>query len=639
MRGILPFLMLCMFATLSFSQSQRIILFEEFTQASCPPCEINKPFVNEIIGANIDKLVQIRYQTSWPGVDPMNADNPSDVAARVSYYSIVGVPTVLVDGVSPERVGDYILPQSSIDARTSVSSAVKIEVDHSLSADLSTFNVTVKIINEGEFIYDLESDRLRVALIEREIVWPFRPGSTSMQDFPAVMKRFVGSVEGMVVPSIAPGEEFVMEWNEVAMPQRVYDFRELAVVAFVQDEESKRVINASMSDPKEIADYADVNIFTIDVPNSGLCDLNLESSVSIRNSGNIPSGPFRVELLVNGQVLDSQTESESLEPSEGRTYNFTGQLQGGGNSVQYRIIPDFFDPALLNNFSNILSLAKISDTEKIEYSFEANNLGATPAGTIVNRPFSANNFIVTNNTRLEVPQRIGGFGESDNSVIINFYQWGPTTQPQTGSMVFAEQQNVKAGAMINFDYAYTSWGGSNDRLQIQVSTNCGETYTTVWNQAGASLRTAPELNTDPGFFVPQTSQWRNIEIPLDDYVGEDIVIRVFVTSDWGDMLYIDNFTVETPSNVGDITFTGNVSIAPNPANHIANINFELTESADVSMRIFDMAGRLVQQEKIGNHINGMFTHSINTSIMNSGLYIVELTVGYALVQKKLVVSH
>jgi len=76
----------------SFAQAQRLVLVEEFTQASCPPCASQNPGFNDLIDANPDKIRSIKYQESWPGVDPMNAQNPTQVATRTSYYGVNAVP-------------------------------------------------------------------------------------------------------------------------------------------------------------------------------------------------------------------------------------------------------------------------------------------------------------------------------------------------------------------------------------------------------------------------------------------------------------------------------------------------------------------------------------------------------------------
>ncbi|MGB3084177.1 MAG: hypothetical protein WBB21_05640, partial [Saprospiraceae bacterium] len=71
------------------AQAPRRVLVEEFTQASCPPCAVYNPGFHKIIftPGNETKVSLLCYQTSWPGSDPMNAQNPTDVANRVTYYA------------------------------------------------------------------------------------------------------------------------------------------------------------------------------------------------------------------------------------------------------------------------------------------------------------------------------------------------------------------------------------------------------------------------------------------------------------------------------------------------------------------------------------------------------------------------
>src|SRR4051794_7381056 len=82
----------------SIAQSVGLVLAEEFTQASCPPCASQNPAFNTLLNANPTKVCQIKYQTSWPGVDPMNDQTDSWVAPRVAYYGVTGVPTATMDG-------------------------------------------------------------------------------------------------------------------------------------------------------------------------------------------------------------------------------------------------------------------------------------------------------------------------------------------------------------------------------------------------------------------------------------------------------------------------------------------------------------------------------------------------------------
>jgi len=98
MKKITTLLALACVTSFSFGQSQRLTLLEEFTQASCGPCASQNPALNTLLNANTTKAISIKYQTSWPGVDPMNAQTQTDVGPRVTYYTVSGVPNIRYDG-------------------------------------------------------------------------------------------------------------------------------------------------------------------------------------------------------------------------------------------------------------------------------------------------------------------------------------------------------------------------------------------------------------------------------------------------------------------------------------------------------------------------------------------------------------
>ena len=64
MKQILLSFLFIISAASMYAQSVRTVLMEEFTQASCPPCEATTPVLNALMNANVDKVTQIRYQTS-----------------------------------------------------------------------------------------------------------------------------------------------------------------------------------------------------------------------------------------------------------------------------------------------------------------------------------------------------------------------------------------------------------------------------------------------------------------------------------------------------------------------------------------------------------------------------------------------
>ncbi len=65
-----------------YAQSQRLVLLEHFTQASCGPCATYNPSIHTWLVNNPDKITSINYHTSWPGYDPMYNHNTVDMQAE-----------------------------------------------------------------------------------------------------------------------------------------------------------------------------------------------------------------------------------------------------------------------------------------------------------------------------------------------------------------------------------------------------------------------------------------------------------------------------------------------------------------------------------------------------------------------------
>ena len=82
-------LALFVFGLTTNAQTTRLVLAEEFTQASCPPCASQNPAFNNILNTNGTKVVAIKYQTSWPGVDPMNAQTHTIILPRFTCVAAI----------------------------------------------------------------------------------------------------------------------------------------------------------------------------------------------------------------------------------------------------------------------------------------------------------------------------------------------------------------------------------------------------------------------------------------------------------------------------------------------------------------------------------------------------------------------
>lgn len=86
------------------------------------------------------------------------------------------------------------------------------------------------------------------------------------------------------------------------------------------------------------------------------------------------------------------------------------------------------------------------------------------------------------------------------------------------------------------------------------------------------------------------------------------------------------------------SFAQNTSTYPNPA--ASNVTFEYTlkEKADVTLRIIDATGRVIENTYMGNLPAGFQRQNINLNNISSGIYMLQLISGNNTISKKLVVN-
>lgn len=90
------------FSIILSGQTDRLVLIEEFTNASCQQCGVLNPDFDNLLLLNTDKLAGIKYRTNPgpQGRDPLYNDATTDVidfvSDRASFYAINAEPTAIV---------------------------------------------------------------------------------------------------------------------------------------------------------------------------------------------------------------------------------------------------------------------------------------------------------------------------------------------------------------------------------------------------------------------------------------------------------------------------------------------------------------------------------------------------------------
>lgn len=297
---------------LLYSQSQRLVLLEEFTQASCGPCALINPTIENLLNANPNEITSIWYHTSWPGADPMYNHDPVDVNARVSYYmspSNEYVPYSVLDGnfYNGSASGWNI---NTVNQRYAVPSPFQLQLHYMIPSTNDSIYLTMLAKCTQNVSGPLIAQNV---VIETNIHFNTPPGSNGEKDFKNVMDRMLPTHSGTTLPtSYVSGDYSIIEtsWKF----QYVYDVTKVSAVGFIQNMTTKEIhqtCNAS-TDPLVMPFNNDLQVMNIsNVPPTN-CTGNFVPMVKIRNNGNNAVTSFHVKYQLNNGTVNDYTWSGNL---------------------------------------------------------------------------------------------------------------------------------------------------------------------------------------------------------------------------------------------------------------------------------------------------------------------------------------
>lgn len=179
---------------------------------------------------------------------------------------------------------------------------------------------------------------------------------------------------------------------------------------------------------------------------------------------------------------------------------------------------------------------------------------------------------------------------------------------------------------------------SADKLQVLVSTNCGQSWTLRKNLSGASLSTAGVVSSS---FVPSASQWVTQSVNLSGYATQpDLFYKFVFTSNAGNNIYIDDINISaTPDGVDELENNINFNVYPNPSENTAFVSFDLISKENVTVKLFDLVGRKLVDVLDTSLNEGEYQYEIsNNDKLAPGVYFVTLTAGSHSFTKKLIVK-
>lgn len=251
------------------SKSERAVLLELFTGATCPPCVAADLAFDGLQKAyKPSELVLLQYHMHIPGPDPMT--NP-DTEARWAYYrtafgkQVAGVPSSIFNGKPMASGGGgianakpkYIAYRKVIDTLLEDNAGAKLAVEANRVGDRVTVAVKVSDVTDPG-----EKKKLRILLAEETVSYA---GSNRIRLHHNVVRAFPGGVGGIALMEAASRHTASVDVGEVrgnltkylddfrkpfANPARPLEMNHLRAIVFVQDDATQEILQAAMVDVK-----------------------------------------------------------------------------------------------------------------------------------------------------------------------------------------------------------------------------------------------------------------------------------------------------------------------------------------------------------------------------------------------------
>ncbi len=218
---------------------------------------------------------------------------------------------------------------------------------------------------------------------------------------------------------------------------------------------------------------------------------------------------------------------------------------------------------------------------------------------------------------------VGGYGSSAKSMFFdNFNNDGGGRHDRIVTPKL--DLTYASAASIKFDVAYGYYPGYNDSLLVDISTDCGRTWSTIYAKDSNLLASAPDTT---GYFVPNAGEWRTDSISLTPYLGGGVVLAFDNVGHYGQNIYIDNvninITIPPHLSTNTVETAAKIEIYPNPTDDKITVKGDGFPGSHVSIDLFNIVGQLVASESAAVN-SGSLSTSINLSTLPRGIYEVRI---------------
>ena len=179
----------------------------------------------------------------------------------------------------------------------------------------------------------------------------------------------------------------------------------------------------------------------------------------------------------------------------------------------------------------------------------------------------------------------------------------------------------------NLNFAYNMYGAHMGTLSVEVSADMGLSWTEVWSMSG-----------------DQGSSWKKAFVGLSQYANRVIQLRFkgFVPDNYRSDMAIDGIllddagsTLPVAKHADGLLALKDMSVYPNAIFDWTTIEFETTESTEITIKILDLNGKPIKEERLQS-IHGKNQLELDLGTLEGGNYFITITNGDRVIAEKVV---
>jgi len=614
----------------STSPAPKNVVLEEYTGINCPYCPDGHRIANEIAAANPGKAFPINiHQGSYstpsagqPDYRTAFGDALANQTGLTGYpcgtinRHVFTSPAPMTSGETAHSRGNFVNCANQIMAQTS---PVNVAINATLNEATRELSILVEVYytaNEAT-----ATNKLNIAVLQDYVVGP-QSGSSYNPDYITgtnyyhmhMLRNLIFGQWGLTIPTTTSGTFFdtafvyTVPATYGVIPAELYN---LKLVAFVS-QGNQEILSAGE--------------FKVPYPlDAGIDDL---ANIPAMTCGTTPFTPT-VRLYNNGLATITAADiNYSIDGATPSVIAFAGSLAPGDDTV---ITFPAITPA-----SNGTHTFEVSVTEPngiADYSFVNDELSAsfvtfvTSITAPVVQPFTATTFppadwvLSDNNNGTNWLRSTQGCFAAGSAVI----KWFNISDGIDDLVSYPMDFSSMTGAALTFNYAHRQYSTSySDKLQVDVSTDCGATWTNVWNKAGSQLATTTVSTAE--YTSVLAAHWRFVNINLAAYDGEgEVLVRFRATSGYGNNLFLDDINIAAGITQVEESENTDMLIFPNPANDNVSVKMNVASTGSAYVTVINSLGEVVYSSN-ENITTGINTIQLNTTSLNDGIYFVNVQV-------------